>query len=205
MMNALINCNLLLLFMFCFNFNSRIKLQFFSQLYDWLKIHREQYHNVYSSDTYWIIWNTLLDDLEFNFVSICICNKMQIKLFNEMHINAMMNKDIGVIIMYFQSVIMMMISDAFFYFAVTQFLNPFCAKLYSTARSAENRFDSFQFSTNLIDVIFCGLLNCSIVEIPIVDNWKITMINYLRFICIWNKFNIFEISNSIVKTIWNGN
>ena len=111
--------------------------------------------------------------------------KCKSNLFNEMHINAMMNKDIGVIIMHFQSVIMMIISVAYFFCGHSILFNPFCAKLFQ--HDQQKRFDSFQFCTNLIDVIFCGILNC---WIPIADNWKITMINYLRFICIQNKYVI---------------
>lgn len=71
------NFQFIVMFHIIFNFNS--------QLYDRLKIHREQE----SSDTYWIIWThiTLMMNAILWYAIKCKSN-----LFNEMHINAMMNK-----------------------------------------------------------------------------------------------------------------
>lgn len=99
-------------------------------MYDRLKIHREEYHKVYSSDTYWIIWNTLLDD-ECNFVSIC--NKMQIKFVQwDAHKCNDEQRYIGVIIMHFQSVIMMMISVAYFLRSLNFYSIHFVPNYFST-------------------------------------------------------------------------
>lgn len=125
------------MFYIIFNFNS--------QLYDRLKIHREEE----SSDTYWIIWTHITGW----WMQFCVAIKCKSNLFNEMHINAMMNKrywcynnalpkcdnDDDFLLL------LCILWFFFFYFAVTQFYsNPFCAKLFQ--HDQQKRFEiHFEF------------------------------------------------------------